>query len=109
MKKVIVLCVLAYWSIAVQAECSGHSYNDIKVQEMQVNADDAIVWVQTTGTESSLNCTPQAGVFLKLDTGSVGGKNVFSTLLSTQARDSLINIRTGDNVSPCRIVYVVPK
>lgn len=82
------------------------SCENVAIKEMQINVDDDIVWVQTSGLETSLNCSPEASVFLKLSTATAGGKNAFDALLSAHTINKAITIRIQDNVSPCRIVYV---
>ena len=109
MKKVIFLIALGIWVSVSHAECSGVACIDVKIQDMEIHTYDTIVWVQTTGTETSLSCTPQSSVFIKLDTSTDGGKNVFASLLSIQAQDAVTDIRIHDNVDPCTIAYVRSK
>lgn len=108
MKRLILSLFLSAWSVLAFGQCSSGGCDNVQIHEIQVNVDDGFVWVQTTGTETSLNCTPEAGVFLKLDTSSQGGKNAYAALLSVQARGKTADFRIQDNVSPCRIVYIRP-
>jgi hypothetical protein len=108
MKRIIFLFFLSGWSVAY-GQCSGGFCANVQISGMAVDVDDAFVWVQTSGTETSLNCTPTEGVYLKLDTGTQGGMNVYAALLSVQARGAVATFRIQDNVSPCRVVWVSPK
>lgn len=103
------LYVCALWLVSIEAvsECMPTYCSAVKIQEMQVD-HSGVVWIQTTGAETNLtNCVPESSVFIKVDTASTGGKNIYSALLSAQARDKAIKIRTMDNVNPCQAHYVV--
>lgn len=100
---VLLLCATSH------AECGSNFCENVKIQEMQVTYD-GIVWIQTTGTETNLqNCVPQGGSvtpFIRVDANTIGGKNLYSALLSAQARDKSFLVRTRDGVSPCEIHYI---
>lgn len=105
LKKLVGLAAL-FVSDLVFADCGPNYCMAVKVQEMHVVYEGS-VWVGTTGNEANLtNCTPNSGL-IKIDTGTTGGKNIYSALLSAQARDKNIQVRTMDNVSPCQVHYVV--
>lgn len=100
----IASAVLLFLPVISHAECGGNYCENVKVQEMQVSYE-GIIWMQTTGTEANLNCGPQNG-FVKIDANTNGGKNLYSALLSAQARDKAIFVKTKDGVSPCEIHFV---
>jgi hypothetical protein len=105
-----VICnILLILPVMSYAECGSNFCENVKIQEMQVTYD-GIVWIQTTGTETNLqNCVPQGGSitpFIKVDANTSGGKNLYSALLSAQARDKSFLVRTRDGVSPCEIHYI---
>lgn len=107
-KKISVLTILMLLSVVVYAECAGVMCGDVKVQSMQVDAGGT-VWIQTTGTEANLDCTPNSGIFIKLDGSASGGKNVYSGLLAYKLADKALNIRVIDNSNPCELAYIVTK
>jgi len=93
------------------AECSSNACNDVKVEEMQI-ATSGIVWIQTGGNEALLAssvCTPDSGIFIKLDTSTNGGKNIYSALLSAQAQSKNVSIKVTNGVTPCQVEYINAK
>lgn len=108
MLKKICLIIVMFFAKSVFAECDSNSCDSVKINEMHVFYDGA-VWVGTSGTESNLtNCTSSSSL-IKVETATTGGKNIYSALLSAQARDKEVWIRTMDNVIPCQAHYVVVK
>ena len=105
-QKLMLIFLSCLVSMAALAECSDVYCDDVSVLKMQVNSYDSVVWVQTTGTESNLNCTPNSGVYLWLDTSTVGGKNVYSALLAYKMSGQNMGVRLEENSNPCKILYV---
>ena len=97
--------LLTALSSFVYADCTGGSCTSVKVESMQIDLS-GVIYIQTNGNEAALNCRPEAGVFLKLKATTDGGKNIYSGLLSAQARDQRVDVRIIDNVSPCEVSYV---
>lgn len=108
MKKFIVGAFLLGMSAITYADCSGGSCMDVKVQELQVG-NDGIVYIQTSGTETGLSCSPEASVFIKLNATTDGGKIIFSSLLASHATGKNVNVRIVDGVNPCQVLYVTVK
>ena len=106
MNKILLVLFAIFISNSVFAECGGNNCNFVKITEMHVFYDGT-VWVATTGTETNLtNCTTSSSM-IKVDTTTVGGKNIYSALLSAQARDKNVQLRTMDNTNPCQVHYAV--
>lgn len=105
MKNLLSIIGLIAITSSAFADCTAGSCNGVKIQAMQIGSD-GIIYIQTNGNESLLNCTPEANVFLKLKANTDGGKNIYSALLSAQAREKVVDIRIIDNVSPCEVLYV---
>jgi hypothetical protein len=105
MKRLMALIGLVLVSSSVYADCSGGACISVKIDSMQIESS-GIVYIQTTGSETALNCKPEVGVFLKLKANTDGGKNIYSGLLSAQARDQRVDVRIIDNLSPCEVSYV---
>ena len=105
MKRLFAVIGLIVLSSSVYADCTGGSCVSVKIESMQIESS-GIVYIQTNGSETALNCRPEVGVFLKLKANTDGGKNIYSGLLSAQARDQRVDLRIIDNVSPCEVSYV---
>jgi hypothetical protein len=105
MKNNWLLVALLAFSTNTYAECAVGTCAEVKITQMQIDVA-GVVFVETSGTETLLNCSPEAGIYLKLNTTAQGGKNIYAALLATQARDQIVKIRVIDNVSPCEITYV---
>lgn len=108
MKNIVVGTFLLVMPAISYASCSGGACLDVKIQELQVGAD-GVVYIQTSGTETALNCTPEANTFIKLNATTDGGKIIFSSLLASHTADKNVNVRVVDNVSPCQVLYVTVK
>ncbi len=108
MKNIIACLFMLTVPVVANANCATGSCTDVKIQEMQV-VSDGVVYIQTSGIEAALNCTPESGVFIKLNATTDGGKIIFSSLLASQQANKNVNIRIIDNVSPCQVVYVSVK
>ena len=107
-KQVIVLSSLLLFSAHAISECSGIACADVKVLNMQVDIDGT-VWIQTTGDETKLNCTPNSGVYLKLNGNTSGGKNIYSGLLAYKMAEKNLVFRIVENTNPCELSYIVTK
>lgn len=108
MKTIFMGIFLLALPVFTHADCNAGSCIDVKIQEMQVSTDGN-VYIQTSGTETALNCAPEAGVFIRLNANTDGGKLIFSSLLASQTAGKNVNIRVIDNVSPCQATYVTVK
>lgn len=102
----ILLMFAIFVSGSVFADCGGNNCSYVKITEMHVVYEGS-VWIGTSGNEANItNCTPNSSL-IKIDTTTAGGKNIYSALLSAQARDKDVQVRTMDNVNPCQVHYVV--
>ena len=100
------IILFALFAKTVLADCSGIVCTDVKVQSMQVDIDGT-VWLQTSGTETNLSCTPDSGAFLKFDSNAPGGKNIYSGLLAYKMADKPLDVRVVQNSNPCEVLYIV--
>jgi hypothetical protein len=67
---------------------------------------DGDLWLQTSGTETALNCVPDSGIHLFLSATNAGAKSIYATLLAAEMSDLLVDIRIVDGSSPCQISYI---
>jgi hypothetical protein len=95
--------LLSLAAMQARAECTTSGCNDVYVKQLYADAVDTHFWVETTGTETSLNCTPASGVLLKVAADS---KQVFALLLSAQLADKVVRIRVNEGTNPCTVAYV---
>jgi len=90
------------WGTA-SADCSVGSCVDVYVDQLYVNSGSQDAWLQTSGTESLLNCTVNAGTYLMIPAGS---KDLYALLLAAQLADRKVNVRINEGSSPCSVAYV---
>jgi hypothetical protein len=110
-KKIALLLVsmAVGYAPAVFAECSGLLCESVYIQSLNSESgalpsnDD--VWVQTTGTETALNCTANSGAWLKLSSDSPKAKEVYALLMMAFSMDKPISIRVVDSSTDCLIAY----
>lgn len=95
---------LSYSSITA-ADCSAVSCSDVSISSMQITVSGS-VWVQTSGNELNLSCTPNTGTHLWLDAGVSGGKNIYSALLAYKIAGKNVRFRIEENSNPCKILYI---
>lgn len=98
--------VVSIWAGPAFAGCSGEYCNDVYVDQLYVEASGGI-WLQTSGTETALSCTPDSGIFLRLAIGNEGLKNIYAALLAAQAAGRKVHVRIIGGSSPCSISYVL--
>jgi hypothetical protein len=97
----IALCSFA--GVEARAECVTGSCTAVYVKQLYVEAGDQHFWLETTGNEAGLNCTPASGVLLKVPAPS---KQILALLLSAQMADKLVNVRVNELTNPCTVAYV---
>jgi hypothetical protein len=88
------------------ADCGGEYCHDVYVDQLYVEASGGI-WLQTSGTETALSCTPDSNIFLRLANGNEGLKNIYAALLAAQTAGLKVHVRIVGGSSPCAISYVL--
>jgi hypothetical protein len=110
-KFVLLFCsFVATYAPAALADCSGVMCTSVHVEAINAETSELSaahdVWVQTTGLESALSCTPDSGVWMKLNMEKPGSKEVYAMLLTAFTTDKLVNIRVVQGSTNCLIAYV---
>ncbi|GFE84553.1 hypothetical protein GCM10011487_65530 [Steroidobacter agaridevorans] len=99
----------AVYAPGVLADCSGLLCQSVYIQSLNAESGELAtnddIWVQTTGAETALSCTPNSGAWLKLDGDSTRKKEVYALLLMAFSMDKPISIRIVDNSTDCLIAY----
>ena len=101
--------LVAVYAPGALAECSGVICESVYIQALNAesgalqNTDD--IWVQTTGTETALNCTANSGAWLKLSSDSPKSSEVYALLLAAFSMDKPVSILVVDNSADCVIAY----
>ena len=88
------------------ADCGGEYCSDVYVDQLYMESSGGL-WVQTSGTETALSCTPDSGIFLRLTYDVPGLKNIYAGLLAAQMAGSKVTVRISGGSSPCSISYVL--
>jgi hypothetical protein len=94
---------LTFAGMDARAECIPSACNDVYVKQLYSDTGDTHFWLETTGTETELNCTPASGVLLRVPASS---KQVFAMLLSAQLADKVVRVRINEGSNPCTVSYV---
>ena len=103
--KYILLILFSLASLAVRADCDGHSCTYVKITRMYVEAEGDTV-IGTSGDESNLSCDAGSNGYITLDSGVKNYKEIYSLLLTAHTIEKLIWVRTT-NSGTCKISYVV--
>jgi hypothetical protein len=88
------------------ADCYTDRCTSVYVDELYVEATGGL-WLQTSGTESSLTCAVNSGVWLRLEPTAAGFKYIYGTLLAAQLAERTVTVRIDSGSNPCSISYVV--
>jgi hypothetical protein len=87
------------------AECGALTCVDVYIEELYPEAIGG-AWVKTSGNEQLVNCTADAGIYLRLDGTLAGYKEVYATLLAAQLSEKKVNLRIAEGSNPCKVWYV---
>jgi hypothetical protein len=93
MRKYLIGALLLFSATSViYAGCSGNYCSGVKVKTL-LSIKNGIVYLDTTGVETSLNCTPISGKYIAL--GGNGKNMVYAMLLTAQTTNKDIVIETS--------------
>lgn len=87
------------------AECIAYICDGIRITALYTRADGN-AYVQTSGTQSNLNCSLVGGLYMTIPTSSPRFKEIYASLLAYQLADRTISIRIDEGSSGCTISYV---
>ncbi len=104
MKKILFLLVF-FISFCFAESCTTNRCL-AKIEKLYVRTTGNIS-VGTTQDERLANCTPTSGVYFTLDMSTPNADIIYSTLLSAQLSNKVVNIRIYENTEGCKISYVV--
>lgn len=99
------MCLWAGIAFEARAECSATGCYAVYVHHLAMTASNGF-WVQTTGTETLANCTPDSGVFFFVPAGTAQLKELYATLLMAQQTEKLVDIVIVESTNPCTVSYV---
>lgn len=87
------------------AGCTASACQDERIVRLYVNLN-GIIFVETTGDMSQLNCTRAGGVYMTFNMSEPGAEALFSLLLTAKtAGQPVTQIRIADGSDGCDIVY----
>jgi hypothetical protein len=89
---------------AVFAECSASGCYEVFIDELYPEANGG-AWIRTSGNETLANCTPDSGIYLRLN-ATLGFKEIYATLLAAQLSDKRVSLRIAEGSNPCTVAYV---
>jgi hypothetical protein len=90
---------------AANADCSATGCYNVFVDQIQMTSTGN-VWIQTSGTETLADCTPDSGILLQVAVSNPHMKEIYSLLLAAQLADKLVGIVINQGTSPCTVAYV---
>lgn len=96
------IAALGFVAVAY-AECYPGGCAEVYVDELYPDSGGA--WIQTSGSETLLNCTVDSNIFLRLHAGP-GFDAMYSTLLAAQISEKKVSLRIAEGTNPCSIAYV---
>jgi hypothetical protein len=90
---------------SANADCSATGCYNVLLDQIQMTSTGN-VWIQTSGTETLADCTPDSGIFLQVPVSNTHMKEIYSMLLAAQLADKFVNIIVNQGTSPCTVSYV---
>lgn len=91
------------------AECSGNGCTGVRITGLYTYGGDSqgYAWITTSGTETNLgNCTPDSGIFIKVEGGTPKVDWLFAQLLTAYQTQETLSVRTMDGGGVCRVSYI---
>lgn len=87
------------------ADCGGKRCSKVYVDLLYVRAYGDVS-IATSGTETSLNCTPGSDVYLRLHKSDSSSDFIYSALLAAQMANKKVTIRIVEGSPDCQISYI---
>lgn len=91
--------------ISAFADCTD-SYRCLDVYVERIYVKPSVTYIDTSGDEALLSCTPLTGTYLEMDPANAAYDAWFAILLSAQSQGRAVTIRTDSTVSGCVINYI---
>lgn len=90
---------------ALAQQCAGNACDNVQITRLYVHTNGN-TYIETSGNEQALNCTPFQGAALTLRNSDTNADEIYAMLLSTDLADETIGrIRVLDNSNGCRVAY----
>lgn len=106
MKKIIMsVLALGVLNTSLFADCSGAACTQVDITRLYMT-DYGTIFVGTSGTESSLNCSANGGSYLSIRNADIGKNALFSLLLTAQTTKKKIDIGLEDGSPDCHIIAI---
>lgn len=105
-KTVTTPILLLYPFSVAQASCDTLACDNEYITELRVEANGH-VRINTSGDESSLNCSLYSGVYITLDINDANSEKIYAMLLTAESQGRKIGrIRIVESSAGCKILYV---
>jgi len=106
MKKIL-MSVLAMGAITMNVnagDCTTNRCTHVKITEVYATFGGTL-YVQTSGDESTLNCTSLANRYVSVGATDPGKNALYSMMLTAQTTGKDVTIRVQEGSAGCRIFY----
>jgi len=87
------------------AACADRICSDVTIERL-VTATAADSLIMTSGDEANLSCTPDGGIYLKLDMTATYAQPLYAHILSAQMANRTVSVKLSDTQSVCTIQYI---
>ena len=106
MKKLILSALtIAAIGTSANAGCVASGCYSVDIEELLIT-NTGNIFIATSGSEASLNCTSPGNVYMVLDANNLGQKAMYSLLLTAKTTGKKATIRIEEGTSNCRVSYV---
>lgn len=105
MYRLISLAALTFFSFSAIADCTSLSCNNVYVEKLYLTTSGT-VYIGTSGNETQLTCNAAGGVYTTLNLSNPGANAIYSTLLTAQTSNKVVEIRIEENSIGCNILYM---
>jgi hypothetical protein len=106
-KQIVSMLAIAGLSVGAYAGgCANLTCDQVSIEEIVATAWGSTT-VATSGTETSLSCTPFANKFLYIAPGAAGANAMYSALLTAKTTGKKVRINlVSDSDGHCQISYI---
>lgn len=105
MRHFLSVCLLFLISNFTFANCGTNSCDTVYVEKLYITAAGT-VYIGTSGTETSLACVAESGIYLTLALNTPGADAIYSALLTAQTANKKVFIRVDEAVAGCKVLYM---
>lgn len=110
MKKIgvstLLLASVMVLSSQAQASCTGGNCVNVTLDRLYIHSN-GVIYIDTSGTETDLACTPSGGRYIKLTTTHPARDQIYALLLTAHEAKRPVWVSINTSEAECTLSYIV--